>query len=96
LDECACTFIVVLFVKGIMIASKDEVTDPLSLFEHTPASADYAAEFLPLKGCEEGCCFNTITQFIKSHNASFPLVEMIVLKLFSCTFPCWSSLMVQS
>jgi hypothetical protein len=31
-----------------MIASKDEVTDPLSLFEHAPDSADYAAEFLPL------------------------------------------------
>jgi len=51
-------------VKGIMIASKDEVTDPLSLFEHAPHSADYAVEFLPLKGCEEGCRFNTITQFI--------------------------------
>jgi hypothetical protein len=47
-----------------MIASKDEVTDPLSLFEHAPDSADYAAEFLPLKGCEEGCHFNTNTQFI--------------------------------
>jgi hypothetical protein len=62
--ECTCTFIVVLFVKGIMIASKDEVTDALSLFEHAPHSADYAVEFLPLKGCEEGCHFNAITQFI--------------------------------
>jgi hypothetical protein len=83
-------------VKGIMIASKDEVTDPLSLFDHAPHSADYAVEFLPLEGCEEGCHFNTITQFIQSHNASFPLVEMIVLKRFSCKFPRQSSLTVQS
>jgi hypothetical protein len=44
----------VLFVKGMMIASKDEVTDTLSLFENAPDSADFAVEFLPLKGCEHG------------------------------------------
>jgi hypothetical protein len=44
----------VLFVKGIIIASKDEVTDPLSLFEHASDTAVFAVEFLPLKGCEEG------------------------------------------
>jgi hypothetical protein len=59
-------------------------------------SVDYTAEFLPLKGCEEDCRFITITQFIQSRNASFPVVEMIVLKCFSCTFPCQSSLTVQS
>jgi hypothetical protein len=95
LGECTCTFIVVLFVKGVMIASKDEVTDPLSLFEHAPDSAGYSAEFLPLKGCEKGCRFNTIIQFIQSFNASFCLVEMIMLRRFSCTFPCQSSLTVQ-
>jgi len=83
-------------VKGIMIALKDEVTDPLSLFEHAPESADYAAEFLPHKGYEEGCHFNNITQFIQSHNASSCLVEMTMLKRFSCTFPCQSSLTVQN
>jgi len=87
---------VVLSVKGIIVASKDEVTDPLSLFEHAPDSADNAAEFLPLKGCEEGCRFNTITQSIQSRNASFRLVEMTMLKRFSCTFPRQSSLAVQS
>ena len=89
-------FIVVLFVNHIVIASKDEVTDPLSLLECAPDSADYAADFLSLKGCEEGCHLNTIIQFFQSWNASFPLDEMIMLKHFSYTFPCQSSLTVQS